>query len=64
MKLKVIRKKNKPYYIVSIILDINTNKSAFVNLTSNHICSCRFNSIKEAILDLNNRNDVLTYIEI
>lgn len=63
MKLKVIRK-NKPYCIVSIMLDRNTNKYAFVNLTSNHICSYRFNSIKEAILDLNNRNDVLTYIEI
>ena len=63
MKLKVIRK-NKPYCIISIMLDRNTNKCAFVNLTSNHICYCRFNSIKESILDLNNRNDVLTYIEI
>ena len=46
------------------MLDRNTNKYDFVNSTSNHICSCRFNSIKEAILDLNNRNDVLIYIEI
>lgn len=63
MELKVIRK-NKPDCIVSIMLDRNTNKYAFVNLTSKHICFCRFNSIREALLDLNNRNDVLTYIKI
>ena len=63
MKLKVIRK-NKPYCIVSIMLDRNTNKYAFVNLSLNYIYSCRFNSIKEAIIDLNNRTDVLTYTEI
>ena len=33
----------------------NTNKYSFVNITKGHICSCVFNSIDEAIEDIEER---------
>ena len=33
----------------------NTNKYSFVNITKGHICSCVFNSIDEAIEDMEER---------
>ena len=56
-----VHRKNKPDCIVSIMYDRNTNKYCFVNLTSGHVCSCRFNSVDEAIEDLNNRSEVISY---
>ena len=37
---------------VAIMLDKSTGKYAFVNLTKRHVCRCRFNSILEAVADL------------
>ena len=50
--IKVVRKDNS-IRIVEIMLDKNTNKYCFVNLTSKHVCKCRFDSYDEAIQDIN-----------
>ena len=34
-----------------------TNKYSFVNLTKGHICSCVFDSIEEAIQDMESRKN-------
>lgn len=39
---------------VEIMYDRYSNKYCFVNLTSNHVCKCRFDSIEDAFTDLNN----------
>lgn len=50
--IEVIRKDGSKR-IVEIMLDRNTNKYCFVNLTSKHVCKCRFDTYEEAIEDLN-----------
>lgn len=40
--------------LVTILLDEGSNKYRFVNLTKNHICKCQFNSIEDALKDLDN----------
>lgn len=59
-----ITRKNKPNCIVSIMWDRHTDKYCFVNLTSGHVCSCRFDSVDKAIEDLNNRPEVISYEKI
>lgn len=44
----LVIRKDKSVRIVHIMHDEATDKYAFVNLTSNHICKCRFNSYEEA----------------
>ena len=39
---------------VEIMYDRYSNKYCFVNLTSKHVCKCRFDSIEDALADLNN----------
>lgn len=39
---------------VEIMYDRYSNKYCFVNLTSKHVCKCRFDSIEDALKDLNN----------
>lgn len=52
---KVIRPKDIVF--VSIMKRKENNKYSFVNLTKSHICKCQFNSIEEAL------NDMDTYIK-
>lgn len=47
---------------VMICIDRATGKYCFVNLTSGHVCKCRFDSVEEAIQDMRLRSDV-TYFE-
>ncbi len=61
--IKVVRKDNS-VRIVDIMLDKNTNKYCFVNLTSKHVCKCRFNSYDEAIQDLNKDSFVKSWSTI
>lgn len=46
--------------IVDVIISFDkiTQKYCFVNLTDNHICKCRFDSIQDAIDDMNKREEV------
>ena len=37
---------------VAIIKNKNDNTYSYVNLTKEHICPCRFNSVEEAIDDM------------
>lgn len=46
---------------VSIMLDRATNKFCFVNLTTHHVCKCRFDTFELAIEDLKRRSDVKTF---
>ena len=55
----------------NVIITIMKNKSdetySFINLTANHICACKFNSIDAALDDLEEcrkRGDVIEYYEI
>ena len=43
---------------VSIMKDRNTGKFCFVNLTSSHVCKCRFDTFGDAIEDLMTREEV------
>ena len=47
---KVIRPKDT--VLVTILKNKNDNTYSYVNLTKEHICPCRFNSIEEAINDM------------
>lgn len=47
----------KDTVIVAIMLNEQNNKYHFVNLSHNHICPCSFDSIQEAIIDMDNKID-------
>lgn len=49
-----VRRKDGSVRICEIMLDENTNKYCFVNLTSHHVCKCRFDTIDDAYEDLKN----------
>ena len=57
----LVIRKDKSVRIVRIMHDEATDKYAFVNLTSNHICKCRFNSYEEALEDLQSNKDVESF---
>ena len=57
----LVHRKDRDDCIVSIMFDRRTNCFCFVNLTKEHVCSCRFNSIREALADMDSRDDVLSY---
>lgn len=46
---------------VEIMFDRNTGKYCFVNLTSGHVCKCRFDSQEETMLDLLKDNFVKSF---
>lgn len=60
-KIVVYRKPPKESCFVMLCKDRLSGKWCFVNLTSMHVCSCRFNTMDEAIKDLENRNEVERY---
>mgnify|MGYP000638713102 CR=1 FL=1 len=41
--------------IVSIMRNKSDNTYSFVNLTKNHICPCRFDSIEDAMKDMDEK---------
>lgn len=41
--------------IVSIMRNKSDNTYSFVNLTKGHICPCRFDSIEDAVKDMNEK---------
>ena len=60
-KYRVFRA-TKPKCEVMICPDRLTGKYCFVNLTSGHVCACRFDSIEDALNDMRHRPEV-TYFE-
>ena len=62
-KWRVHRKDNSTV-IVGILPHKITGKFSFINLTKDHICPCQFNSIEDALKDMDNDLSVLSYEEI
>ena len=63
MYIKVIRR-NSPDYIVMLCQDRTTEKWCFVNLTTEHVCACRFDTIDDALADMKKREDVVGFSAI
>lgn len=61
LKFIVYRKPPKESCFVMLCKDRRSGKWCFVNLTSMHVCSCRFNTMDEAIKDLESREEVERY---
>ena len=62
---KVIRPKDT--VLVTILKNKNDNTYSYVNLTKEHICACRFDSIEKALQDMDDlikRNKIIEYYEI
>lgn len=51
----IVKKPDGEESVVVIFKNKSDNTYSFVNLTKEHICACRFNTIEEAIQDMNNR---------
>lgn len=58
--IKVTRK-DESVRDVEIMFDRNTGKYCFVNLTSEYVCKCRFDSQEETMLDLLKDNFVKSF---
>lgn len=53
--------------IVSIMRNKSDNTYSFVNLTKNHICPCRFNSIEDAVKDMDEKvlnSEIVGYFKL
>ena len=53
--------------IVSIMRNKSDNTYSFVNLTKNHICSCRFDSVEDAIKDMDEKilnGEIIGYFKL
>lgn len=53
--LKFIVYKKDETLDVLLLKHKNTNKYSFVNLTKGHICPCIFDSVEDALIDIENR---------
>ena len=63
MYIKVNRR-NRPDCIVMICKDRAAKKWCYVNLSTEHVCSCRFDTIDDAFADMKKREDVESFSEI
>lgn len=53
--------------MVSIMRNKSDNTYSFVNLTKGHICSCRFDSVEDAVKDMDEKilnGEVTGYFEL
>lgn len=53
--------------IVSIMRNKSDNTYSFVNLTKNHICPCRFDSVEDAVKDMDQKilnGDIVRYFKL
>jgi len=60
MYIKVNRR-NRSSCIVMLCQDRTTKKWCFVNLSTEHVCTCRFDTIDAAFADLRERAEVVGY---
>ena len=60
MYIKVNRR-NRPDCIVMLCQDRATEKWCYVNLSTEHVCACRFDTINDAIADMEKREDVVGF---
>lgn len=55
--LKIIVEKESETIEVLLLKHKNTNKYSYVNLTKGHICKCIFNSVEDALKDIEDRKN-------
>lgn len=60
-QIKVIREDGSVRNVI-VMLDEHTNKYAFVNLSTFHVCACRFDTPEDALKDLNDNKKVYSYV--
>ena len=60
MYIKVNRR-NRPDCIVMLCQDRATENWCFVNLSTEHVCTCRFDTIDDALADMRKREDVESF---
>ena len=63
MYIKVNRR-NRPDCIVMLCKDRATDKWCYVNLSTEHVCACRFDTIDDALADMKKREDVVGFSAI
>jgi hypothetical protein len=54
----IVTRKDGSQREVEIMIDESTGKYAYVNLTSHHVCPCRFDTITDAVNDMRNNEFV------
>lgn len=64
MEKYLVVRKDGTKRVVAIMPDRATGKYCFVNLTTCHVCSCRFNTEEEAINDMDHNENVESYTKI
>lgn len=53
--------------IVSIMRNKSDNTYSFLNLTKNHICPCRFDSVEDAVKDMDEKilnGEIIKYFKL
>lgn len=60
MYIKVNRR-NRPDCIVMLCKDRATEKWCYVNLSTEHVCACRFDTIDDALADMKKRAEVASF---
>ena len=56
-----VKRRNRPDCIVLLCQDRATEKWCYVNLTTEHVCACRFDTIDDALADMEKREDVESF---
>ena len=62
----IVHKENEDLDVL-LLRHKNTNKYSYVNLTKGHICECGFDTIGDALHDMNekmNNGDVINYFKL
>ena len=54
----IVKRKDGSKREVEIMIDESTGNFCYVNLTSHHVCPCRFDTIKDAVDDMRKNNFV------
>jgi hypothetical protein len=57
----IVKRKDGSKREVEIMIDESTGKFCYVNLTSHHVCSCRFDTIKDAVDDMRKNDFVYSF---
>lgn len=59
--------RQKDNVLVSIMRNKLDDTYSFVNLTKGHICTCKFNTVEEAVKDMQNKKEngeVISYFKV
>lgn len=55
MNLWLVERPHNDFVIVTIMKNKSDNTYSFINLSKEHICTCRFDSINAALADMDER---------